>query len=82
MNTEIYQKIILFISEYLAISISDINMDSTLGEDLSMDSLDLIDIVVNFEDLFQIEIEAENLENIITVKDVYDLIISKLQFTY
>jgi acyl carrier protein len=78
MNTEIYQKIISFISEYLTIPIDDINIDSALGQTLEMDSLDLLDIIVNFEDIFKIEIEDYDLENIITVKDIYNLIISKI----
>jgi acyl carrier protein len=78
MNNDVYQKIILFISEHLQIPISNINFNSRLGNDLNMDSLDLIDILMQFEDVFNVQINEEDAEGIITVNDVYDLLISKL----
>lgn len=45
-------------------------MDSILLEDLGADSIDLADLVMTFEDEFNMEISDEALENIKTVSDI------------
>lgn len=43
-------------------------------KDLGADSLDLFDLVMKFEDEFEVKIPTEELENIKTVGDVCDYI--------
>jgi acyl carrier protein len=45
-------------------------MDAILLEDLGADSIDLVDLVMTFEDEFDIEISDEALESIKTVGDI------------
>ena len=45
-------------------------MDSILLEDLGADSIDLADLVMTFDDEFNLEISDEALENIKTVSDI------------
>ena len=49
-------------------------MDSVLLEDLGADSIDLADLVMTFEDEFDMEISDEDLENIKTVADIVKFI--------
>ena len=48
--------------------------ETTFDEDLGADSLDLFDLVMKFEDEFEVKIPTEELENIKTVGDVCDYI--------
>ena len=49
-------------------------MDAILLEDLGADSIDLADLVMTFEDEFDLEISDEALENIKTVSDIVKFI--------
>ena len=51
-----------------------ITKETTFDEDLGADSLDLFDLVMKFEDEFEVKIPTEELENIKTVGDVCDYI--------
>ncbi|MFN3692262.1 MAG: acyl carrier protein [Fervidobacterium sp.] len=76
---ELFKKAAEIISEKLNVHIEDIDEDSHLIEDLGADSLDAFDIVVAFEDEFGVKFEDEEVEKIRTVKDILDLLSSKLQ---
>lgn len=60
------------IAGQLDISESEITLESSFKEDLGADSLDLFEIVMAFEDEYDTEIATEELEKMVTVKDVYD----------
>jgi acyl carrier protein len=47
-------------------------------EDLGADSLDVVELVMAFEEEFGIEISDQEAEKIVTVKDAKDLIAPKL----
>lgn len=46
--------------------------ESDLAEDLDLTSLDIVSIVGDFEDRFDIEIEDEDILDFATVKDIVD----------
>ncbi|ODN30587.1 acyl carrier protein [Fervidobacterium thailandense] len=75
---ELFQKVAEIISEKLNIPIEDIDEDSHLIEDLGADSLDAFDLVMVFEDEFGIKLEDAEIENLLTVKDIVDLLSKKL----
>ncbi len=64
-----FDKIRAIISEQLDIDESEITPDTTL-EDLGVDSLDLVDIVMDIEDEFELEVPDDALERFTTVGDV------------
>lgn len=72
MNVDLFNQIKTFMSESLSIPIEKIEMNALLGEHLDMDSLDLVDIIIGFEELFDIFIAEEELPNMIFVKNIYD----------
>ena len=55
----------------------DIKTESKFVDDLGADSLDLVELIMSFEDKFSIEISDEDAEKIVTVKDALDYIGAK-----
>ncbi len=60
--------------EVLGAKEEDIKAESKFVDDLGADSLDLVELIMAFEDKFGIEISDEDAEKIISVKDVLDYI--------
>lgn len=71
---EIFNELKEIIKEYLGESELDIHEDSVLTEDLDLSSLDLISVVGDVEDAFNISIDDDAIMSINTVKDVLDYI--------
>ena len=64
------EKIKEIIAESLGTEISTLTEETSFKEDLGADSLDLFEMVMAFEDAFEVEIPSEDLEQITTVGDV------------
>jgi len=62
------------ISEQFGIDEDDIDMDTSFKDDLNADSLDLVELIMAFEDEFNLEVEDEVVENINTVGDAVNYI--------
>jgi acyl carrier protein len=67
------QKVIEIIAEKLSISQENITENSTF-KDLGADSLDIVEMIMSFEETFGIEIKDEDAETIKTVGQAVDLI--------
>ena len=65
-----FEKIREIICDQLELEEDQVTMDSILLEDLGADSIDLADLVMTFEDEFNMEISDEALENIKAVSDI------------
>lgn len=52
--------------------------DSNLREELGLDSVDLISLVMQVQDRFRVVLATEELEHVATVKDLLDVLQSKL----
>ena len=52
----------------------DITMDTTFVDDLGADSLDVFQIIMGIEETFDIEIDNEEVEKIVTVGDAVEQI--------
>ncbi len=66
---ETLQKVREIISEQLTFDIDKIKATTTF-EEMEADSLDLVELVMSFEDEFDIEISDEEIERIKTVEDI------------
>ncbi len=75
---EILEKVRELIADKLGVDKDEVTEEASLVDDLGADSLDLVDLVMVFEEEFNVKIEDEELENIKTVKDVVDGIMSKM----
>lgn len=68
------EKIKELVSEGLGVDAEKVVPEASFKEDLGADSLDLFELVMNFEEEFGVEIPSEELEKMSTVKDVMDYI--------
>lgn len=62
------------IAEQLGVSEDDITEESNLVDDLEADSLDIVELVMAFEDEFGIKVPDDELENVKTVGDIMKLL--------
>lgn len=73
----IYDKVVRIIAENLDLDVDDISSDSVITDDLGADSLDVVDLVMSFEDEFGVEIPDDAVETIRTVGDIVRFIEDK-----
>ncbi|MHC4712258.1 MAG: acyl carrier protein [Planctomycetota bacterium] len=64
---ETEKKVIEIVSEQLGVSADQIKMETSFVNDLGADSLDTVELVMEFEDEFDINIPDEDAEKIQTV---------------
>lgn len=63
--------------EILAVSPEQVTMEATFADDLDADSLDLVELVMKLEEEFDVSVDESELENITTVGEAYELVMSK-----
>ena len=71
-------KVIELIIEQLDADVEKISNDDSFMDDLGADSLDTVELIMAFEEEFDIEIPDEDAENIRTVGDVLEYLGDKL----
>ena len=62
----------------MGIDESKVTMEAKLEEDLEIDSLGIVEVVMAFEDEFEIEIDDEELSDVSTVGQAVSLLHSKI----
>ncbi len=73
----IFDKVKEIIVEQLDVNPEEVTMDALIVDDLGADSLDVIDLVMSFEEEFDLEIPDEAIETIKTVGDIVKYIEEK-----
>ena len=71
---EIFEKVKTVIAEQLGIDEANVRMESSFLDDLGADSLDIVEFIMALEEEFGLEIPDEDIEKIVTVKDVVEYI--------
>lgn len=69
-----FEKIKKIIAEVLNVDEEEITMDTTFVDDLGADSLDVFQIIMGIEEAFDLEIDNDEAENIVTVGDAVEQI--------
>ena len=69
-----FQKLKEIIVDVLNVEMDDITMETTFVDDLGADSLDIFQIIMGIEEAFDVEIENEEAEKIVTVGDAVEKI--------
>lgn len=69
-----FEKLRDIIVEVLGCSPEEITVDTTFVDDLGADSLDIFQIIMGIEDAFDIEIDNDEAEKIVTVGDAVEQI--------
>lgn len=73
---EIFEKLKVMIVEQLGVSEDKIKLESTFTDDLAADSLDLVELIMNIEEGFEIHIPDEAAEELSCVEDLVKYIAS------
>lgn len=71
---EIYEKIKHIISDKTKLDNEIIVKDTKLFEDLSIDILDMLEIIIDIEEKFNIELLEKFTDNIVMVEDIVKLV--------
>ena len=74
LDTEIFEKLKEIIVDQLGVEESAVKPEATFVEDLSADSLDIVELVMAIEEEFELEIPDQAAESIVTVQDVINYI--------
>ena len=77
-TNEVFEKVKGLFVEDLGIEESKVTMDAKLEEDLEIDSLGIVEVVMAFEDEFEIEIDDEELADVTTVGQAVNMLHSKI----
>lgn len=72
------EKVIEILSEFTEFKSEDMNKDTKLIADLGLNSLDVVNVVVEFEDEFDIEIPDEDIRELQTIGDIVEFIEEKV----
>lgn len=70
-------KVKQIIVEQLGVDEAQVDATASFVDDLGADSLDIVELVMAFEEAFDIDIPDEDAEKILTVKDAIDYIDAK-----
>lgn len=77
-RNEIFDKISQMIKEQMHHEDMEVTEDTSLKDELGVDSIDLMEFVVNLEDEFSIEIPDDDIETIEQLGDMLDYLEGRL----
>lgn len=82
MSTDdIYTRVRKIVSDQLGVEDAKVTPEANFQNDLGADSLDTVELVMAFEEEFDLEIPDEDAEKIAKVSDAVDYITEKVQTT-
>ncbi len=74
MSEEIFEKVKAIIVDQLGVDPDKVTPEASFKDDLEADSLDLVELIMAFEEEFEGEISDEDAEKIVTVGDAVEYI--------
>ena len=78
MSESIEERVTAIVSEQLSVPPEEVSRAASFVDDLKADSLDVVELVMEFEDEFDITIPDDDYEKIRTVGDAVDYIEEKV----
>ncbi|MCA1030039.1 acyl carrier protein [Bacillus timonensis] len=75
---EVLERVTKIIVDRLGVDESEVKLESSFKDDLGADSLDVVELVMELEDEFDMEISDDEAEKISTVGDAVNYISSQL----
>lgn len=77
---QVFEKVVQILSKYRKADVASdqISMETSILEDLKINSARLVDIVLDFEDVFDIEVDDDDADKVTTVGDGVELILAKV----
>lgn len=79
MNQEIFERVQKVIVEQLGVDESAVTPEASFVDDFNADSLDLVELVMAFEQEFDVSIPEEDAERVRTVADAVRMLTEKVQ---
>lgn len=76
---DVREKALEIISKQLGVDADKIDMNASFTEDLGADSLDIVELIMAFEETFNVEIPDEDAERLETVIQVIEYVENKMQ---
>lgn len=73
-NESIFSDLKEIIVEQLAVDPEEVTLEASFVEDLNADSLDLVELIMEIEEKFNIQVPDEVAEKIVTVNDAVEYI--------
>ncbi|MCL4113827.1 UNVERIFIED_CONTAM: hypothetical protein GTU68_037552 [Idotea baltica] len=70
--SEIAKKVTSIIVDKLGVEESEVTREASFANDLGADSLDTVELIMEFEKEFELSIPDEDAEKIVTVGDAFD----------
>ncbi len=77
-EAEIFETVKKIVSDQLSVDVEKVTPEADFANDLSADSLDVVELVMALEEEFSVEIPDESAEKIKTVQDAVDFISGKV----
>ncbi len=74
-----FEKVRDIIADELGIDPNTVKKDSNIIDDLDADSLDAVELIMAFEEAFDIEIDDDAADGLVTVQAIIDYIQAKSQ---
>lgn len=74
---DVFEKVKKMVAEQLNVSADKVVPEARFTDDLGADSLDVVELIMNIEEEFGLEIPEDEATKITTVKDAVDYISSK-----
>lgn len=65
----LFEKVKTIICDYFELDEDEVNLETTFAE-IGADSLDMVDLAMDIEDVFNVEVTEEALEKFVSVDDV------------
>ncbi len=78
MSDDVLQKFTECAVKVLSVDAAKVTLEASFGDDLGADSLDLVELVMELEEVFDISVDESELEGIGTVGQAVELVRSKL----
>ena len=75
---EVLERVTKIVVDRLSVEESEVKLEASFKEDLGADSLDVVELVMELEDEFDLEISDDDAEKIATVGDAVNYIQSVL----
>ena len=79
MSDEVFEKVKDIITELLDVEDDKVTLDARFREDLEADSLDLVELIMEFEERFGGEISDEDAQKITTVGEAVEYVKTRMQ---
>ncbi|MFT3926841.1 MAG: acyl carrier protein [Myxococcales bacterium] len=79
MERELFERMKAVLCEELDVRPETLTLKSLLVEDLGADSLDLVNLALQVEERFEIEVNERDLIQLKTVGDVFDYLHARVQ---